>query len=227
MISTVVFDMDDTLYDEVEYCKSGFCAVAKWIVDDKGLDSWEEFYNVLWGEFESGNRHTVFNAVLERFGIAYDNAFIQNMVEVYRQHFPSISLPAESEEVLNALHAEYKLALLTDGFLPGQRLKVEALGIEKYFRSIIYTEMLGREYWKPSPKGFEKILEDLNEKSENCIYVGDNLVKDFIAPNKSGFRTVQLVRPNKIHLGEALEEIAKAEFVIKSISELPALLKRI
>ena len=28
MIKAVVFDLDDTLYDEIDYCRSGFAAVA-------------------------------------------------------------------------------------------------------------------------------------------------------------------------------------------------------
>ena len=33
MITTVVFDLDDTLYDEVEYCRSGFEAVAEFLAN--------------------------------------------------------------------------------------------------------------------------------------------------------------------------------------------------
>ena len=33
MITTVVFDLDDTLYDEIEYCKCGFTAVSKFLAN--------------------------------------------------------------------------------------------------------------------------------------------------------------------------------------------------
>jgi len=33
MITTVVFDLDDTLYDELDYCRSGFRAVAESVAD--------------------------------------------------------------------------------------------------------------------------------------------------------------------------------------------------
>jgi FMN phosphatase YigB (HAD superfamily) len=33
MIKTVVFDLDDTLYDELDYCKSGFMAIAESVAD--------------------------------------------------------------------------------------------------------------------------------------------------------------------------------------------------
>jgi len=117
--------------------------------------------------------------------------------------------------------------LITDGFLPGQKLKVRALGIEKYFKCIVYTEELGREFWKPSPRGFETILEKLKEKAEMCVYVADNEKKDFIAPNKLGIRTIQLIRPVRLHTKESPNSDGKAEFVIKKITELAGLLEKL
>ena len=61
-----------------------------------------------------------------------------------------------------------------------------ALGIEKYFKFIVYTEQLGREGWKPSPAGLEKIMQTLKGKPENMAYIADNEKKNFIAPNKLG-----------------------------------------
>jgi putative hydrolase of the HAD superfamily len=117
--------------------------------------------------------------------------------------------------------------LLTDGFLPAQQLKVQALGLERYFKCIIYTEQLGRQFWKPSPAGFEKLMETLNTKPENIAYVADNLIKDFIAPNKLGFSTIQIIRPRRI-LREPCEKIgAAAQYVIHQLTELPALLEQL
>ncbi len=229
MLKCIVFDMDDTLYDEIEYCKSGFRAVAEAIGDlvtsQQPPPEAEEFYNVLWSQFAAGNHKTTFNAVLEQFAIAYDDNLIAKLVETYRQHYPSITLPAESENVLKDLQTDYKLALLTDGYLPAQRLKAQALGIEKYFKCIIYTEELGREFWKPSPTGFEKITNELKVEGKDCAYISDNAAKDFIAPNKLGFETVQIIRKNAIHREPPLDEFAKPDLVIKSLDKLPALLK--
>ena len=59
----------------------------------------------------------------------------------------------------------------------------------------MYTEELGREFWKPSPLGFEKLLEMLEARPEQAVYVADNETKDFIAPNRLGLLTIQLLRP--------------------------------
>ncbi len=227
MITTVVFDMDDTLYDEVDYCRSGFAAVAKSVAKLPGTCEPERIFEALWSEFVGGNRKRTFNAAFDRLGIGYDDSFIGSAVKTYRNHVPEIKLPADSEEVLGLLSDKYTLALLTDGFLPAQRLKVESLGVEKYFKCIIYTEELGREFWKPSPAGFEKILTELNVRAETAVYVADNEKKDFIAPNKLGFRTIKLTRPAGIHTGSSAEAGAAAEYVIDKISLLPEILEKL
>jgi len=224
MITTVVFDLDDTLYDEIEYCKSGFKAVADFLVETSNTFSAERIFDILWKQFTTGNRKKTFDAALDELGIKHDDELIEELVNTYRVHIPKLKLSQDSRDVLSELGAKYTLALLTDGFLPGQQLKVQSLGIEGFFKCIVYTDQLGREFWKPSPAGFEKIIEILSEKPENMAYIGDNEQKDFIAANKLGFLTVQLIRPARLHMSVCAEIGAKARFVIHEIGRLPALL---
>ena len=224
MITTVVFDLDDTLYDEIEYCKSGFRAVADFLAELPEAPPAERIFGALWKQFTAGDRTKTFNAALNELDISYDDKRIGELVNVYRNHIPKITLPEDSRDVLCELGAKYTLALLTDGFLPAQKLKVQSLGIEKYFKCIVYTEQLGREFWKPSPAGFEKIMQTSEARPENMVYIADNEKKDFIAPNKLGFLTVQLIRSARIHTSISAESGAKARFVIHKISQLPALL---
>ncbi len=224
MITAVVFDLDDTLYDEIDYCESGFRAVAEFLAGLPEAPSAERIFDALWKQFTTGNRRNTFNTALDELEISYDDKLIEELVNAYRSHTPNITLPQDSRDVLCKLRAKYTLALITDGFLPAQKLKVQSLGIEEYFKCIIYTEQLGREFWKPSPAGFEKIIEILNAKPENTVYIADNEKKDFIAPNKLGFLTVQIIRPARIHTSISDQSGAKAQFIIHKISELPALL---
>lgn len=224
MITTVVFDLDDTLYDEIEYCKSGFKAVADCLAETSDTFPEERIFGVLWEQFTAGNRKKTFDAALDELGIEHDEKLIEELVKTYRDHIPKLKLPRDSRDVLSELGAKYTLALLTDGFLPGQKLKVQSLGIEKFFKCIVYTDHLGREFWKPSPAGFEKIIEILRTKPENMAYIADNEKKDFIAANKLGFLTVQIIRPARLHTSVCAEIGAKAQFVIHKIGRLPALL---
>ncbi len=227
MITTVIFDMDDTLYDEVEYCKSGFRAVAKFIENTAKTHDSDSIFDAFWSQFTAGNHTKIFNTALDQLAINYDKELIIKMVQAYREHKPNITLPPDSSDILDQLSKKYRLALLTDGFLPAQQLKVQALQIEKYFEYIVYTEQLGREFWKPSPVGFQKIIEKLEINPKTVVYVADNAKKDFIAPNKLGFFSIQLTRSAGIHTELPTETEAKPEYVISKITQLPELLEKL
>jgi putative hydrolase of the HAD superfamily len=227
MITTVVFDLDDTLYDELDYCRSGFRAVAESLSNIVDVLSPEDIFDSLWQQFTAGNHTKTFNSALEDLGVSYDDQLIRKLVETYRNHSPEISLPADSDKVLRQLSKKYTLALLTDGFMPAQQLKVQALGIKKYFKCIIYTEQFGMQFWKPSSAGFEKLMQTLNAKPQNMAYIADNQEKDFIAPNKLGFLTVQIIRPARIHTLTSDAPNASAQHVIRKITQLPALLEKL
>ena len=227
MITTVVFDLDDTLYDEIEYCKSGFRAVAEFLAQLSEALHAESIFASLWKQFTAGNRRNTFDTALDELGIKHDDKLIEELVNFYRNHIPKITLPQDSRDILCKLEAKYTLALITDGYLSGQQLKVKSLGIEEFFKCIVYTEQLGREFWKPSPAGFEKIIEILKTKPENMVYIGDNEKKDFIAPNKLGFLTIQLIRPARLHTKASAVPDGKAQHIIHKISQLPALLDKL
>jgi putative hydrolase of the HAD superfamily len=224
MITTVVFDLDDTLFDEIDFCRSGFHAAAQHIATLSDRHSPDHLFGVLWGCFITGHRGLTFNIALTKLGIPCDGTVIHRLVEIYRTHTPTLTLPPETRATLDELQGRYTLALLTDGFLPTQRLKVQALGIEHYFRAIVYTEELGRECWKPSPRGFEKLIEMLHARPEQMVYVADNETKDFIAPNRLGLVTVQLLRPAGLHRQPSPLPEATPKVRIHRIDRLPELL---
>jgi putative hydrolase of the HAD superfamily len=227
MIKAVIFDLDDTLYDEIEYCRSGFACVSEFLSKQPDSPSPELIFDCLWEQFTAGNHTRTFNAALEQLGMACNDRLIGELVKTYRSHTPNITLPQDSKDILGRLCSKYTLAILTDGFLPAQKLKVNALGIEKYFKCIIYTEELGRDCWKPSPAGFEKLMETLNIEPQIAVYVADNEKKDFIAPKKLGILTIQLIRPARIHTESNTNPSAAAQYIIRKISELPQLLEQL
>jgi FMN phosphatase YigB (HAD superfamily) len=140
-------------------------------------------------------------------------------------HVGLVSNASDSRDVLTLLRRSYSLAILTDGYLPAQRLKIRALGIARYLKCILYTEHLGRPFWKPSPVGFVRVLDALRVEPHQAAYVADNPAKDFIAPNQLGMRSIQVARPLRLHSQAPLEASAAASHAVDSLSHLPALLQ--
>ena len=228
MITTVVFDLDDTLYDEIDYCRSGFDAVADVICHRFAHEYCPEVvFDTLWTVFSTDHRHQVFNLTLEKLAIPHTAQTIRDLVRIYRNHQPNIRLSTESRECLKALSRKYTLGVLTDGFLPAQRLKVRALKIEKYFSAIVYTEQLGRSAWKPSPMGFNRLSERLEAHPEQMVYIADNPAKDFIAPNRLGWHTIRIKRPSRLHLNEPISEKDDARYHVEHLRQIPSQLDRI
>jgi hypothetical protein len=103
MITTVIFDMDDTLYDEVDYCSSGFRAFGRFLGEKHGVDS-EKAYELLWSEFCSGNHGRTFNVALEGLGVPYETANILALVKVSRNQKPKIHKPFHSKDLSSILN---------------------------------------------------------------------------------------------------------------------------
>lgn len=182
-LKAIIFDLDDTLYGEKKYVRSGYHAVAG------VLPQVEDCEGKLWRAFEEGK--SAFDEVLKNEGI-YTDELKQKCLQTYRFQQPDIQLYDGVLDMLVQLRAAgYKLGIITDGRPEGQRAKIEALGLDEYVHHVIITDELGGiECRKPNDTAFRMMKEKLDiEYSEMC-YVGDNNKKDFVAPEKLGMRCI-------------------------------------
>ncbi|MCD8083696.1 MAG: HAD-IA family hydrolase [Clostridiales bacterium] len=182
-LKAILFDLDDTLYGEKEYVRSGYRVVAAI------LSQVEDCEEKLWSAFEEGK--SAFDEVLKNEGI-YTDELKQKCLRTYRFQQPDIHLYAGVAEMLVQLRAAgYKLGIITDGRPEGQRAKIEALGLGEYIDHIIITDELGGiEYRKPNDTAFRMMKEKLDVEFPEICYVGDNIKKDFMAPEKLGMRCI-------------------------------------
>jgi putative hydrolase of the HAD superfamily len=192
----VVVDIDDTLYLERDYARSGFAAVGARARDELGVADLGER---AWAAFESGVRGNIFDQALAAVGVTPDADLVPQLVEVYRSHAPQIGMLADARAWIDARSSHVALAVVTDGPLASQRAKAEALGLAAWAHPIVFTEALGPGLGKPHPAAFEKIEAELGLSGAACAYVADNPAKDFRAPRALGWRTVRVRRPGGLH----------------------------
>ncbi|MBV9303141.1 MAG: HAD family hydrolase [Acidobacteriaceae bacterium] len=220
-VGCLVFDIDDTLYLEREYVRSGFCAVGEWIRENQGVES---FFEEAWREFEGGRRREIFNVALLKFGIDPSQELIQALLSVYRNHNAKITLLPDSEECLRRVAGKVFIGVISDGAVAGQRIKVGRLGLAARCDHIILTESLGLEYSKPHPRAFMEMQKVANCAPEACVYVADNPVKDFVSPIKLGWRTIRVRRAGGIHCGLGCSEDSQPEAEMDDLNQLPRVL---
>ncbi|RXJ45959.1 HAD family hydrolase [Gelidibacter gilvus] len=177
--TVVVFDLDDTLYNELDFLKSAYKAIAKSLEPNM----WEKLYSRMFSLYRSGIN--VFEFLSHNY-----NREIQEFVNMYRHHNPDIKLFDGVMEIFQAIKSKNgKIAVITDGRSTTQRVKLNSLGILEYIDSIIISEEFGSE--KPALANFKAIEHSLPGKV--YYYIADNLKKDFIAPNKLGWKSIALI----------------------------------
>lgn len=199
--TVVVFDLDDTLFPEVEYVLSAYKAIAR----RHGLD-------LLGPMMAAGSPAEAFDST----GLP-----IGEVLEIYRTHRPDIRLPWSSLYTLALLHnAGYRLGLVTDGRSITQRHKIEALGLERFIepQMMFVSEEVGEE--KTGGKAFRHIM-DMNPGAR-YIYVGDNPAKDIDTPLSLGWLPVILLDAGRNIHPQNLN-VSQGAVVVRCLTELPAI----
>jgi putative hydrolase of the HAD superfamily len=192
-IKAVLFDLDDTLYDESTFVASGFRTVAAHLADRFGVDK-QEAFSAMMAVLTTEGRGKVFDQVLERYGL-YSSQLVAELVNMYRSHLPEISLYPDVRPTFQALR-EYgaRLGIITDGLHVVQKRKVAALGLQDLVDIMVYTDELGQEYWKPRSAAFQRAVVMLGVQPGEAVYVGNDPAKDFAGPNSIGMFTIHLCR---------------------------------
>ncbi len=207
---TVIFDLDDTLYKEIEYVKSAYRTIA--------------------AHFDSVSIDVMLHAdtVADAFDYAAmaSGTGIDRIIAIYRTHIPDIFLDKETSDTLHQLQASnIKLGIITDGRAVTQSNKLKALGLDH----IINPDLI----FISGVTGFTKLSDNSFDSVENIsasppyIYIGDNPEKDFLIANRKGWLTVMLadngenIHPQNL---ESLPAEKLPELTISSLSELTNLL---
>lgn len=182
----VVFDLDDTLYKEIDYLRSAYRYIACQLAGDDAER--EEIFGTLYGAYKEGR--DAFAALMERYN---DKAMTkETLLHWYRTHKPQISLTDGCEGFLSVLVAKgCRLGIITDGRTVTQLNKIEALGLHSLIadEDIVISERFGSE--KPSPRNYLYFMNKYGAEAR-YYYIADNTAKDFIAPNRLGWTTVCL-----------------------------------
>lgn len=180
----IVFDLDDTLYKEIEFLKSAYAEIAVYIAMEVGLDK-EVVLVELINFYRQGSN--VFEEIIKKYRLTQN---IEYFLDLYRRHVPQIQLTDDTLKVLKSLKSQnHVLGLLTDGRSSQQRNKIRSLGITDYFDAIVISQEIGSE--KPDKANYIHFENQFG--SGNYFYIADNMNKDFITPNKLGWTTIGLL----------------------------------
>jgi putative hydrolase of the HAD superfamily len=210
----LVFDLDDTLYDETTYVKSGFKAVAAFLKEHFQLNE-KKTVQELMLELEKG-RGSIFDNVLKKHSL-FTKKRVQQCITVYRLHKPTIELSASGKKCLERFK-KYPLYIVTDGNKIVQHNKIKALKVDKMVKQFFITHRYGVHNAKPSTYCFLKICEREKVDPGQVVYIADNISKDFVGIKPLGFKTIQVLTGQYTSLKK--EQKYHAALKINSLDEL-------
>jgi HAD superfamily hydrolase (TIGR01549 family) len=184
----VLFDLDDTLYPEIEYLQAAFGAIGQFFEKKYALNAWqlEEFLTTT---FIKHGRQNLFNQCFNHFkeeiqdkkrknteGVLFENIFVEQCLNILRTvEIPEkICLFPYVYEIFPQLLAQEKqIFIITNGNITQQKNKIKQLEWNGMDASI--TVVFANQFApKPSPKVFTDFLEPhFHLKNKNILFVGD------------------------------------------------------
>lgn len=210
--SFYIFDLDDTLFPEIEFLKSGYKHILKSYPDKSKI-------SILFKEMMDKyyKKEDVLHWIVSVF--AEENIILtkEDLLSQYREHLPDIYLSADAAAFLKKIKEKnIPAGLITDGRSITQRNKLKALGISNYFTDIVISEEFG--YEKPNPANFLHFVE--NYSGYRFCYIGDNTRKDFIVPRQLGWKIYCLKDIGTNIHAQNLNGFAPEE-IVSSFKEIP------
>ncbi len=209
----IIFDLDDTLYKEIDFLKSAFRQIA----DVIGITGVYDFMLKCYRDGENA-----FKMVIQRYNLSYT---VDQLLDIYRNHKPDITLDPSIVATLDELKSRgWTMGLMTDGRSVTQRNKIDALGLSEWIEPncILISEEFG--YGKPDEHCYQYFIE--RYPNAKFCYVGDNLNKDFVTANKLGWQTIGLLDDGRNVFSQQIV-IPKEYLPQQTIKELPELLQLI
>lgn len=228
MIKYVLFDVDDTLLD---FGKAEAAAIRKTFerigipVTDELIRRYSEINAQQWSRFEKGEI-TREKLLTERFDILFSELGINvpsEMAQASYEYLLGIGhyFVDGAEELLEALKYKYELYIVSNGNASVQDRRLKSAGIIPYFKDIFISERVG--FNKPSAEFFDACFEHIpGFEKDKAVIVGDRLSSDILGGINAGVKTCWF-NPR----GDAPDPDIPADYEIKHLGELPALLESI
>lgn len=192
--TTIIFDLDNTLYDEIKYLSRAYFYIGNKISKLSNHFSAQDISNYLLEEFKANGRKNLYQKLITKFdGVNYSlSDFLDDLREVIIPE-NSIQIKEQCYSFITSNINNYKFFIATNGNKIQQENKIRSVNIPFKNRfNIVYCDDFGNNKRKPNPFFINYISKSFEIKLNDMIFIGDS-VEDYEAARsgKIDFLTVE------------------------------------
>jgi HAD superfamily hydrolase (TIGR01549 family) len=221
-LTTVLFDLDDTLFDHAATARAALAATAAGRPTLHGvpLEDLYQRYSELLEEMHprvmTGEipylvaREQRFQRLLSPYEGELSGAASQQVAEQHYGHYQRLRQPvAGALALLQRLKPTHKIGIVTNNRTAEQREKLRFLGMDTLVDALITSEDVG--VLKPDPAIYQVALQRLQASPAQTVMVGDNWSADVLGALAVGIRPVWLNRFGAARLLPHVAELTSLE----------------
>ena len=216
-ITTILFDLDDTLFDHMGTARAALATTASGRPTLQGVpvEMLYQHYSELLEELHPlvmmgrisylEARQQRFARLLAPYEPAASGAEAAQLAEQHYGHYQQLRRPlAGALALLQALKPAYKIGIVTNNRTAEQQEKLRHLGMRHLVDALITSEDVG--VLKPDPAIYQQALQRLGAAPAETVMVGDNWQADVVGALAVGIRPVWL---NRLEVARPLPEVAE------------------
>jgi putative hydrolase of the HAD superfamily len=220
VIRAVLFDLDDTLYDQRAWLAGAWQAVAG-AAAAFGVAPVELAAALAEIAAEGSDRGRIIDRALERVRAA--GVPVEPLVQAFRSHAPErLAAYPGVPAALARLRARCRVGLVTDGDPGIQRAKLRALGLCDAFDVVVFSDELGRHYRKPHRAPFRAALAGLGVDPREALFVGDRPDKDVAGAAAAGMACIRVLTGEYARLPDTVAPLVRVPGVVDAIGSIEA-----
>ena len=210
MLKRIIFDVDNTLIK----WKSIYDKTYEYALDELGIKYTREELNKV---IEASNTYENYYDYFDKENMSklvskFSNLNIPNtFVDVWMKYL-SDCYDEDDKKVLDTLKYlsnKYELVILSNWFSYSQIKRLKALGMDKYFKEMIFTDTVKN---KPNKEAFIKAIG--TNKPNECIMIGDNLEIDIMGALNAGLEAILFDPNNKTNYKNKIKDLKELEEIL-------------
>ncbi len=230
-ITTILFDLDDTLFDHAGTARAALAATAAGRAALHGVSvedlyaHYSELLEELHPQVMTGRitylaaRQERFARLLAPYEPAASAADAAQLAEQHYGHYQPLRRPvAGALALLQALKPAFKIGIVTNNRTAEQREKLRYLGMGELVDALITSEDVG--VLKPDPLIYQVALARLGARPAETVMVGDNWLADVVGALAVGIRPLWLNRTGAARPLAHVAEITSFEPLAEVLCQL-------